>query len=73
MLLMFSFWSVIASHDTAASVVCYLNYQRVVRWFWLYTGLELRGDGIPLVEKNDKKHALCKTTNPFGLLILCIK
>ncbi len=35
------------------------------------------GDGIPLVEKNDKKHPLCKKTLPFtipfGLLILCIK
>ncbi len=32
----------------------------------------MRGDGIPLVEKNDKKHPLCKTTIPLGLFILCV-
>ncbi len=32
--------------------------------YCIYTGLGLRGGGIPLMEKNDKKHHLCKTSIP---------
>ncbi len=35
----------------------------------------MRGDGIPLVKKNDKKHPLCKTTIPLTIpigLLMCI-
>ncbi len=34
------------------------------------TRAQLEGDGIPLFEKNNKTIPLCKTTIPFGLLML---